>query len=40
MAELAPGADVITEGEDGGMEVKKVANFLPDAFQFKKKLPS
>ena len=36
MAEFAPGADVVTEGEDGVMEVKKVANLLPDAFQFKK----
>jgi cytidine deaminase len=36
MAEFAPEALVITEGEDGAMEVKKVAELLPDAFAFKK----
>lgn len=32
MAEFAPDADVITEGRGGALEIKKVADLLPDAF--------
>lgn len=32
MAELAPGADVVTGGEDGSLKVRKIEDLLPDAF--------